>query len=76
MKIYTELYGGAEDGKPIELNSNNLPLEIRIAVIPDLTMSLDDELEFGDPTQPIPTFKELLYELNKDGKYHIKKELK
>lgn len=76
MKIYTELYGGAEDGKPIELNSNNLPLEIRVPAIPDLTMSLDDELEFGDPTQPIPTFQELSYELNKDGKYQIKKELK
>lgn len=74
MKIYTELFGGAEDGKPIEINNSYIPMEIRVPIIPDLTMPLEDELEFGDPTQPIPSFKELSYELNKDGKYHIKKE--
>ena len=73
MKVYTELFGGAEDGKPIELNSNNIPMEIRVAIPPDLTCSLQDELEFGDPTQPIPAFKELSYKLNKDGKYWIER---
>lgn len=73
MKIHTELFGGAEDGKSIELNSGNIPMEIIVAVPPNLTMSLQDELEFGDPTQPIPSFQKLSYQLNKDGKYWIKK---
>jgi hypothetical protein len=76
MKIHTEFFGGAEDGTSIELNSNNIPIEIRVPVIPDLTCSLQDELEYGDPTQPIPSFKEISYELHADGKYHIKKESK
>jgi hypothetical protein len=76
MKIHTELFGGAEDGKLIELNSNNIPMEIRIPVIPTIDLSLQDELEYGDPTQPIPSFEELSYKLNSDGKYWIEKKLK
>jgi hypothetical protein len=76
VKIHTELFGGAEDGKEIELNSNNIPIEIRVPVIPTLHASLQDELEYGDPTQPIPSFEEISYELHADGKYHLKKELK
>lgn len=76
MKIHTELFGGAEDGKLIELNSNNIPMEIRVALPPDLTMNFVDELEYGDPTQPIPMFKELSYKLNKDGKYWIERNSK
>lgn len=75
IKYVSEFFGGPEDGKSIELNSNNVPMEIRIPVVPTIE-SLIDELEFGDPTQPIPSFKEVSYKLNKDGKYWIEKGLK
>ena len=70
MKVHTELFGGPEDGKPIELDNTNMPIEIKVPMVANLTMALEDELEFGDPTQPF-TMKQLSYKLNKDGKYWI-----
>ncbi len=72
MKIHTELFGGAADGKPIELNNSSIPMEIRVPIAPHITI---ESLEEGNPTEPF-SFQTLSYKLNKDGKYWIEKELK
>ena len=63
MKIKTELFGGKYDGKPIEVDSH-----VKEVLIPDISIYIDDDLEFGDPTQPI-SMNTISYKLNKDGKY-------
>ena len=63
MKIKTELYGGKYDGKPIEVDSN-----VREVLIPDVSVYIDYELEFGDPTQPFE-MKNISYKLDSSGKY-------
>jgi len=63
MKIKTELYGGKYDGKPIEVDSN-----VREVLIPDVSVYIDYELEFGDPTKPFE-MKNISYKLDNNGKY-------
>ncbi len=65
----TELFGGSEDGKPIEINNKYMPLEIRIPTIPDLVDLLEDPND--DPTKPFE-MKTLSYVLDADGRYKAK----
>ena len=64
----TELIGGSQDGKPIELR-RNIPHEILIPVLPDLIAVLEDPN--SDPTKPFE-MQTLSYQLDKDGKYKAK----
>ena len=64
----TELFGGSQDGKPIELKGNILS-EIVIPIIPEFTSILEDPN--ADPTRPFE-MQTLSYQLDKDGKYKAK----
>ena len=64
----TELFGGSQDGKPIELKGN-IPSEIVIPIIPEFTSILEDPN--SDPTQPFE-MQTLSYLLDRDGKYKAK----
>ena len=61
----TELFGGSQDGKPIEVNYNR-PHEILIPVMPDLVARLEDPND--DPRKPFE-MQTLSYKLDIDGKY-------
>ena len=60
----TELYGGSEDGKQIEINGY-MPLEIRIPAPISLTAEVPEDY---DPRQVL-TMPVLSYKLDIDGKY-------
>ena len=61
----TELVGGSQDGKPIELKGN-IPHKIIIPVMPDLIVRLEDPND--DPRKPFE-MQTLSYHLDIDGKY-------
>jgi hypothetical protein len=64
----TELFGGSQDGKPIQLNGH-IPHEIVIPVLPDFVELLEST---GDPTKPFE-MKTISYLLDeKDGRYKAK----
>ena len=60
----TELFGGSEDGKQIEINGY-IPSEIRIAAPISLTAEVPKDY---DPRQML-TMPTLSYKLDIDGKY-------
>ena len=60
----TELFGGSQDGKPIELKGN-IPSEILIPAPIQLTAEVPEDY---DPRQLL-TMPTLSYKLDKDGKY-------
>lgn len=64
----TELFGGSQDGKPIELKGN-IPSEILVPVIPGLIDMIEDPDD--DPTQPFQ-MTNLSYILDRDGRYKAK----
>ena len=68
----TELFGGSEDGKPIELKGN-IPSEILIPTIPGLIDMIEDPND--DPTRPFE-MKTLSYMLDADGRYKAKDMIK
>jgi hypothetical protein len=61
----TELFGGSQDGKPIELKGH-MPLTIKIPVVPDLIARIEDPND--DPAKPFE-MQTLSYQLDIDGKY-------
>lgn len=61
----TELFGGSEDGKPIEIRGN-VPSTIEISVVPDLIARLEDPNE--DP-RVMFKMETLIYKLDTDGRY-------
>lgn len=63
MKIHTELFGGKYDGKPIEVDRH-----VKEVLVPDVSVDIDYELEFGDPTQPFE-MKTVSYKIDNNGKY-------
>jgi hypothetical protein len=60
----TELFGGSEDGKQIEINGY-MPSEIRIPAPIRLTAEVPEDY---DPRQML-TMPTLYYKLDTDGKY-------
>lgn len=63
MKI--ELFGGSQDGKPIELKGY-MPLTIKIPLFPDLIARVEDPND--DPAKPFE-MQTLSYHLDKGGRY-------
>jgi hypothetical protein len=61
----TELIGGSQDGKSIELKGH-IPSTIKIPVVPDLMVRLDDP--YDDPAKPFE-MQTLSYHLDIDGRY-------
>lgn len=61
----TELFGGSEDGKQIEINNGYMPSEILIPAPIRLTAEVPEDY---DPRQML-TMPTLSYKLDSDGKY-------
>lgn len=66
--IRKELFGGREDGKSVQL-PEHLP---QVLEVPSVNFNIDIELEFGDPTKPLPLFVTSTYILDSEGTYKAK----
>ena len=64
----TELFGGSEDGKQIEINNGYMPLEIRIPAPISLTAEAPEGYHSYHSRQ-MWTMPVLSYKLDADGKY-------
>lgn len=63
-----ELFGGREDGRSVQL-PESLPTTLEI---PSVNFDIELELEYGDPTKPLPPFITSVYILDSNQEYKPK----